>query len=188
VLTRPTSNAWFVGFGSGISAPDDAAVRHLLPLCQRRRHLGVPFPSAGDLPSSILCGGSALGHAGTLISAILLVLTAIVGVTRSIVLPEAMTLFAAGSAGIFSTDPRRKTVARLLVVSLSPNTICGVAAISQPPVWDVFAVSTYATISALFWFIGLVLIWPPCATAPSSAGKKLSTACSPWAGGVRARH
>ena len=32
--------------------------------------------------------------------------------------------------------------------------------------WDVFAVSTYATVSLLFWFVGLMPDWPPCATAP----------------------
>jgi hypothetical protein len=39
----------------------------------------------------------------------------------------------------------------------------------SPLLWDVFAISTYFTISLVFWYIGLIPTWPPCATAPARA-------------------
>ena len=59
----------------------------------------------------------------------------------------------------------------------------------SPLVWDVFAVSTYATVSLLFWYVGLI---PDLATlrdrAPSQARRRSSTACWRWAGAARRRH
>ena len=61
-----------------------------------------------------------IGHAGTLISAILLLLRQSWrnSINR---FAEAMTLFAVASAGIFPADPRRTSVARLLALSLIPT-------------------------------------------------------------------
>ena len=55
----------------------------------------------------------------------------------------------------------------------------------SPLIWDVFAVSTYATVSLLFWFVGLI---PDLATLRDRAQTRSaasSTACSPWAGADR---
>jgi len=66
-----------------------------------------------------------------------------------------MTLFAVACAGIFpAIHVGRPWLAYWLFPY--PNTMRVWPAIPQPLMWDVFAVSTYATISALFWFIGLV--------------------------------
>src|SRR5678816_1292565 len=68
---------------------------------------------------------------------------------------EAMTLFAVASAGIFpAIHVGRPWVAYWLFPY--PNTMNVWPQFRSPLVWDVFAVSTYATISALFWFIGLI--------------------------------
>ena len=56
----------------------------------------------------------------------------------------------------------------------------------SPLIWDVFAVSTYATVSLLFWFVGLI---PDLATlrdrSQSRTGRDRSTACWRWAGAAR---
>src|SRR6201984_3597519 len=95
-----------------------------------------------------------IGHAGTLISAILLLLrqTWRNSINR---FAEAMTLFAVACAGIFpAIHVGRPWVAYWLFPI--PNTMGVWPQFRSPLMWDVFAVSTYATISALFWFIGLI--------------------------------
>ncbi len=95
-----------------------------------------------------------IGHAGTLISAILLLLKQ--NWRNSINrFAEAMTLFAVACAGIFPLiHTGRPWVAYWLFPY--PNTMGVWPQFRSPLVWDVFAVSTYATISALFWFVGLI--------------------------------
>src|SRR6266536_5080992 len=95
-----------------------------------------------------------IGHAGTLISAILLLLKQ--GWRNSINrFAEAMTLFAVACAGVF---PVLHTGRPWLAYWLFPypNTMGVWPQFRSPLLWDVFAVSTYATISALFWFVGLI--------------------------------
>ena len=95
-----------------------------------------------------------IGHAGTLISAILLLLRQQwrTSINR---FAEAMTLFAVASAGLFPLlHTGRPWLAYWLVPY--PNTMDIYPQFRSPLVWDVFAVTTYATVSALFWFIGLI--------------------------------
>jgi len=95
-----------------------------------------------------------IGHAGTLISAILLLLkqTWRASINR---FAEAMTLFAVACAAIF---PLFHTGRPWLAYWLFPypNTMGVWPQFRSPLIWDVFAVSTYATVSLLFWFVGLV--------------------------------
>jgi Ni/Fe-hydrogenase subunit HybB-like protein len=95
-----------------------------------------------------------IGHAGTLISAILLLLrqTWRTSINR---FAEAMTLFAVACAGMF---PLLHTGRPWLAYWLFPypNTMGIQPQFRSPLMWDVFAVSTYATISALFWYTGLI--------------------------------
>jgi molybdopterin-containing oxidoreductase family membrane subunit len=95
-----------------------------------------------------------IGHAGTLISAILLLLrqTWRTSINR---FAEAMTLFAVACAGLF---PLLHTGRPWLAYWLFPypNTMNIQPQFRSPLMWDVFAVSTYATVSALFWYTGLV--------------------------------
>jgi molybdopterin-containing oxidoreductase family membrane subunit len=95
-----------------------------------------------------------IGHAGTLISAILLLLkqTWRTSINR---FAEAMTLFAVACAGIFPLfHTGRPWLAYWLVPY--PNTMNVWPQFKSPLVWDVFAVSTYALVSLLFWFVGLI--------------------------------
>ncbi len=108
-----------------------------------------------------------IGHAGTLISAILLLLkqTWRNSINR---FAEAMTLFAVACAGMFPLlHVGRPWLAYWLFPY--PNSMGVWPQFRSPLVWDVFAVSTYATVSAVFWFVGLI---PDIATLRDSAKNK----------------
>lgn len=95
-----------------------------------------------------------IGHAGTLISAILLLFRQ---QWRNSInrFAEAMTLFAVACAGMF---PVLHTGRPWLAYWLFPypNSMALWPNFRSPLVWDVFAVSTYATVSLLFWYVGLI--------------------------------
>jgi len=95
-----------------------------------------------------------IGHAGTLISAILLLLKQAwrTSINR---FAEAMTLFAVACAAVFPLfHTGRPWLAYWLLPY--PNTMNVWPQFKSPLVWDVFAVSTYGTVSLLFWFVGLI--------------------------------
>ena len=95
-----------------------------------------------------------IGHAGTLISAILFLLRQKwrTGIAR---FSEAMTIFAVMCAGIF---PAIHTGRPWLDGYLFPYPNANHLWINflSPLIWDVFAVSTYFTVSLIFWYIGLI--------------------------------
>jgi Ni/Fe-hydrogenase subunit HybB-like protein len=108
-----------------------------------------------------------IGHAGTLISAILLLLRQEwrTSINR---FAEAMTLFAVACAGIFPLlHMGRPWLAYWLLPY--PNTMALWPQWRSPLVWDVFAVSTYASVSLLFWFVGMI---PDLATLRDRAKRK----------------
>jgi Ni/Fe-hydrogenase subunit HybB-like protein len=95
-----------------------------------------------------------IGHAGTLISAILYLTRQKwrTAVNRS---AEAMTLFAVMCAGLFpALHVGRVWMAWFLAPVPNANAIW--QNFKSPLLWDVFAVSTYFTVSVIFWFLGLV--------------------------------
>lgn len=95
-----------------------------------------------------------IGHAGTLISAILFLLRQKWrnGIAR---FAEGMTIFAVMTAGIF---PAIHTGRPWLDGYLFPypNQHSLWVNFNSPLLWDVFAVSTYFTVSFIFWYVGLV--------------------------------
>jgi len=95
-----------------------------------------------------------IGHAGTLISAILLLLNQ---KWRNSInrFAEAMTLFAVACAGLFPILHLGRPWLFYWLMPY-PNTMNIQPQFRSPLVWDVFAVSTYATVSLLFWFVGLL--------------------------------
>src|SRR5688500_16061523 len=96
-----------------------------------------------------------IGHAGTLISAILLLFkqTWRTSINR---FAEAMTLFAVACAAIFPLIHTGRPWLAVYWLFPYPNTMDVWPQFRSPLIWDVFAVSTYATVSALFWFVGLI--------------------------------
>jgi molybdopterin-containing oxidoreductase family membrane subunit len=125
---------------------------------------GIEIPVAWGFAIINFVWWIGIGHAGTLISAILLLLkqTWRNSINR---FAEAMTLFAVMCAGMYPIfHLGRPWLAYWLFPY--PNTMTVWPQFRSPLVWDVFAVSTYFTISLLFWFTGLV---PDLATLRDSA-------------------
>ncbi|MFP4597212.1 MAG: NrfD/PsrC family molybdoenzyme membrane anchor subunit [Persicimonas sp.] len=131
-----------------------------------------------------------IGHAGTLISAILFLFnqTWRTAINRS---AEAMTIFAVMVAGIFPLMHTGRPWFAYWLFPLPNGRGPLWVNFNSPLLWDVFAVSTYATISIVFWYIGLV---PDMATIRDRAKhplrKKIYGVLSlGWTGGNRAwRH
>lgn len=114
-----------------------------------------------------------IGHAGTLISAILCLLKQNwrTAVNRS---AEAMTIFAVICAGIFpGIHVGRAWFAWFLAPIPNSNGIW--PNFRSPLLWDVFAVSTYATVSLLFWYMGMI---PDVATLRDRAYMRLTRGVS----------
>jgi molybdopterin-containing oxidoreductase family membrane subunit len=95
-----------------------------------------------------------IGHAGTLISAILLLLRQPwrTSINR---FAEAMTLFAVACAATYPVLHLGRPQVFYWLVPY-PNTMGLWPNFRSPLIWDVFAVSTYGTISALYWYVGLI--------------------------------
>ena len=112
----------------------------------------VPVGWAFDIINFVWWIG--IGHAGTLISAILLLVRQQwrTSINR---FAEAMTLFAVACAGMYPLlHVGRPWLAYWLLPY--PNTMGMWPQWRSPLMWDVFAVSTYATVSLLFWYVGLI--------------------------------
>ena len=95
-----------------------------------------------------------IGHAGTLISAILFLFRQKwrTSINR---FAEAMTIFAVMCAGLFPAIHTGRPWFDYYLFPI-PNQMSMWPNFKSPLIWDVFAISTYLTISALFWFVGLV--------------------------------
>jgi Ni/Fe-hydrogenase subunit HybB-like protein len=154
VLTRKTPLGWFIGFAISF-----VLLQLLLLTITKLVFTGVGIfgtnqPVGWALPIINFVWWIGIGHAGTLISAILLLLRQQwrTSINR---FSEAMTLFAVASAGIYPVfHLGRPWLAYWLFPY--PNTMGIWPQFRSPLMWDVFAVSTYATVSAMFWFVGLI--------------------------------
>jgi Ni/Fe-hydrogenase subunit HybB-like protein len=154
VLKRRTPVYWFIGFALAFMLAQVLLITITVLVMKGIGIWGnnVPVGWAFDIINFVWWIG--IGHAGTLISAILLLLRQEwrTSINR---FAEAMTLFAVACAGLF---PLLHTGRPWLAYWLFPypNTMGMWPQFRSPLMWDVFAVSTYATVSALFWFIGLI--------------------------------
>jgi len=154
VLTRPVSSGWLFGFGVSflITMVLLYAIGYLF--VRGVGIWGVNIPVGWGFAIVNFVWWIGIGHAGTLISAILLLLRQSWrnSINR---FAEAMTLFAVACAGMFPVlHLGRPWLAYWLFPY--PNSMNYWPQFRSPLVWDVFAVSTYATTSALFWYIGLI--------------------------------
>jgi len=154
VLTRRTPPAWFFGFALSFALMMVGlyAIGYLLIRGVGIWGENIPVGWAFDIINFVWWIG--IGHAGTLISAILLLLRQDwrTSINR---FAEAMTLFAVACAALYPVlHMGRPWLAYWLFPY--PNTMGMWPQFRSPLVWDVFAVSTYATVSLLFWFVGLI--------------------------------
>jgi molybdopterin-containing oxidoreductase family membrane subunit len=185
VLARRTPLWWYAGFGVAL----------LLTLLLLTSLTYLVFKGIGIWGNNVPVGWAfeitnfvwwiGIGHAGTLISAILLLLRQDwrTSINR---FAEAMTLFAVSCAGLYPIlHLGRPWFAYWLFPY--PNTMGLWPNFRSPLIWDVFAVSTYATVSVLFWYVGLI---PDLATlrdrSPSRAGRFVyGMLAMGWRGSVR---
>lgn len=115
---------------------------------------GVNVPVAWGFAITNFVWWIGIGHAGTFISAILLLLhqqwrTSINRLT------EAMTLFAVACAGLFPILHLGRPQFFYWLLPY-PDTMGLWPQWRSPLVWDIFAVTTYLTVSLVFWYVGLI--------------------------------
>src|SRR5437762_1374075 len=153
VETRP-SKAWWIGFIISVLVLCFGIVSVTMEVIYgvNQWNLNKTVGWGYDITNFVWWIG--IGHAGTLISAILLLLNQKWrnSINRS---AEAMTLFAVACAGMFPILHLGRPWLMFWLFPY-PNTMGIQPNFRSPLVWDVFAVSTYATVSALFWFMGLI--------------------------------
>jgi Ni/Fe-hydrogenase subunit HybB-like protein len=165
VLTRPVRWPWMSAFlftFAGVLAMFGAVVW----LFYKGIGIwGVNIPVAWGFAIGNFVWWIGIGHAGTFISAILLLLRQKwrTSINR---FAEAMTLFAAGIAGIFPILHLGRPWFFYWIVPY-PNIMNVWPQWRSPLVWDFFAIATYLTVSLLFWYAGLV---PDLATLRDRAG------------------
>jgi molybdopterin-containing oxidoreductase family membrane subunit len=154
VLKRKTPITWFIGFAISFALFQlmMLAITKLVFVGIGEWGVNIPVGWGMDILNFVWWIG--IGHAGTLISAILLLLRQKwrTSINR---FAEAMTLFAVAQAGMYPImHLGRPWLAYWLFPY--PNTMGIWPQFRSPLMWDVFAVSTYATVSAVFWFVGLI--------------------------------
>src|SRR5438034_4790480 len=168
VLTERTGRGWLLGFGLAFALVMVLLISVTYLLVAGIGIWGVNIPVAWGIAIASFVWWIGIGHAGTLISAILLLLHQAwrTSINR---FAEAMTLFAVACAGLYPLlHLGRPWLAYYLVPY--PNTMGLWPQFRSPLVWDFFAVSTYLTVSLIFWYLGLV---PDLATLRDRARRKL---------------
>ncbi len=151
---KKTPLGWFLAFGAALFGLSllGLALAYLVWNGIGAWGLNVPVGWAFDITNFVFWVG--IGHAGTLISAILFLFRQRwrTSINRA---AEAMTLFAVACALVFPTFH----VGRVWVIYWTlpiPNSMAMWPQFKSPLLWDVFAVSIYGTVSLLFWYVGLI--------------------------------
>ena len=154
VFTTYTPKAWFAFMGVGFMLVLGLLLALTWLLLKGIGIWGnnIPVGWAFDITNFVWWIG--IGHAGTLISAILFLFrqrwrTAINRFS------EAMTIFAVMCAGVFPAFHVGRVWVVYYIFPL-PNQMSAWPNTRSPLFWDVFAVSTYFTVSLVFWFVGLI--------------------------------
>ncbi len=171
ICERPMPKWWLPAFlvSAGMMGMMFTLVAYLISTGVGVWGLNQPADWAWDITNFVFWIG--IGHAGTLISAILFLLRQKwrTSVNRA---AEAMTLFAVACAGIFPVVHTGRVWFALYPGFLIPvpNANGIWPQFRSPLLWDVFAVSTYGTVSLLFWYVGLI---PDLATLRDRATNKI---------------
>ncbi len=165
VLTKHTPIFWFaiVAVAVAIMGILNTAIAYLLGRGTGIWGINIPVGWGFAIVNFVWWIG--IGHAGTLISAILLLFKQSwrTSINR---FAEAMTIFAVMQAGLFPLIHTGRPWLAAYWLFPIPNTMGVWPQFRSPLIWDVFAVSTYFTVSFLFWGIGLI---PDFATLRDSA-------------------
>ncbi len=154
VLRRKTSYGWMMGAFVSFSLVMVLLMGMTYLFLKGTGIWGINMPVAWGFAIVNFVWWIGIGHAGTLISAILLLLNQS---WRNAInrYAEAMTLFAVACAGMFPIMHMGRAWLAYWLLPY-PNTMWLWPQFRSPLDWDVFAVSTYATISLVFWYVGLI--------------------------------
>ena len=169
VLTRGTTPGWVFGFLIAFAALMLLNLVVTMLLIKGVGIWGIRIPTGWGFAIVNFVWWIGIGHAGTLISAILLLLHQKwrTSINR---FAEAMTIFAVMCAGMFPLLHMGRPWLFFYLMPY-PNPMWLWPQFRSPLVWDVFAVSTYFTVSLLFWFVGLI---PDLATLRDRAKSRTS--------------
>jgi molybdopterin-containing oxidoreductase family membrane subunit len=188
-LDQPSSKAWWVGLGISASALALGGLCILYLMTYGIGTIGKNKTIGWGFLITNFVFWVGIGHAGTLISAILYLLRQKwrTSVNRS---AEAMTLIAVMCAGLFPLMHMGRPWLFYYLMPY-PNTRGSLwMNFRSPLVWDMLAISTYFTVSAVFWYLGLI---PDLATLRDRATSKVKKAVYTlmafgWNGSGRAWH
>lgn len=155
VLTKNTPLAWFLCFALGFLLLHGFMIGVPYLLFEGVGIWGINNPVGWGWAIINFVWWIGIGHAGTLISAILLLFRQRwrTSINRA---AEAMTIFAVLCAAQFPLFHTGRPWLACYWLLPYPNSMDLWPQFRSPLIWDVFAVSTYLTVSLVFWFVGLV--------------------------------
>jgi len=155
VLSSQTPLTWFIVVSIGFMIMGMLGMAVVWLLIKGTGIWGVNIPIGWGFAIINFVWWIGIGHAGTLISAILLLLKQ--GWRTSINrFAEGMTIFAVMCAGLFPLIHTGRPWLAAYWLFPYPNSMGIWPQFRSPLIWDVFAVSTYFTVSLLFWYVGLI--------------------------------
>ncbi|MCA9969085.1 MAG: polysulfide reductase NrfD [Anaerolineales bacterium] len=154
VLRRGTPRGWLFGFGLAFSLVMVLLTAVAYLLARGVGIWGINAPVGWGFAITNFVWWIGIGHAGTLISAILLLMRQEwrTSINR---FAEAMTLFAVANAALFPLIHLGRPW-RFYWFIPYPNTLGLWPQWRSPLIWDFFAIMTYGLVSLLFWYIGLI--------------------------------
>jgi Ni/Fe-hydrogenase subunit HybB-like protein len=154
VLTTRTPRHWWIGFAVSFLTFQLMLVSIAYLFFRGVGIWGINQPVAWGFAIINFVWWIGIGHAGTLISAILLLLRQNwrTSINR---FAEAMTLFAVANAGLYPLLHLGRPWFAYYIFPY-PNTMALWPQFRSPLVWDMIAITTYGLVSALFWYMGLI--------------------------------
>lgn len=155
VLTPSSPLAWFATLVVGFLLVSMLQIAVAYLLYEGVGIWGINIPIGWGFAIINFVWWIGIGHAGTLISAVLLLFRQKwrTSINRS---AEAMTIFAVMCAGMFPLLHTGRPWLAAYWLFPYPNSMDIWPQFRSPLIWDVFAVSTYLTISLLFWTMGMI--------------------------------
>lgn len=168
IVEAPTPRWWWIAFACAISLASLTAFGLSYQVSTGVGVWGLANPVNWGWAIINFVFWIGIGHAGTLISAILCLLKQQwrTSINRA---AEAMTIFAVVCAGLFPVFHVGRVWFAWFLFPL-PNSNVIWPQFRSPLEWDVFAVSTYGTVSVLFWYMGMI---PDLATIRDRATTRL---------------
>jgi molybdopterin-containing oxidoreductase family membrane subunit len=188
IAERETTLGWYIAFGISnlLLVLMTVTIIYLFTTGVGVWGNNTPVNWAFDIINFVFWVG--IGHAGTLISAILFLFRQNwrTSINR---FAEAMTIFAVMCAAMFPGIHIGRPWLPYWLLPY-PNQMQMWPQFRSPLLWDVFAVSTYATVSLLFWYVGML---PDLATLRDRAKSRIAQvaygiACLGWTGSSRHWH